>query len=82
MLTLLVSSPPDKRTVFGRALHQLINDVEERAVRVLASETLSDATSILCSDPAIQCVLLSWEMDKSEGHEECIKLLFNSIKNF
>lgn len=75
MLTLLVSSPPDKRTVFGRALHQLINDVEERAVRVLASETLSDATSILRSDPAIQCVLLSWEMDKSEGHEECIQLL-------
>ena len=75
MLTLLVSSPPDKRTVFGRALQQLVNDVEERAIHVLASESLSDATSILRSDPAIQCVLLSWEMDDSEDHEECIKLL-------
>lgn len=75
MLALLVSSPPDKRTVFGRALNQLISDVEERGVHVLASESLSDATSILRSDPAIQCLLLSWEMDDSEGHEHCINLL-------
>ena len=32
MLALLVSNQPDKRTVFGRALIQLIADVEERAV--------------------------------------------------
>nr|WP_237149667.1 Orn/Lys/Arg decarboxylase N-terminal domain-containing protein [Pseudomonas mediterranea] len=77
MLTLLVSSPPDKRTVFGRALLQLISDVEQRAISLLVSESLSDATSILNSDPAIQCVLLSWEMDDSEDHDECIKLLTN-----
>ena len=71
MLALLVSSPPDKRTVFGRALNQLISDVEGRAVSVLASESLSDAASILRSDPAIQCVLISWEMDdqrRPRGH--------------
>ena len=75
MLALLVSSPPDKRTVFGRALNQLLNDVEARAISVLISESLSDATAILHSDPAIQCVLLSWEMDNSDGHAECIRLL-------
>lgn len=75
MLALLVSSAPDKRTVFGRALNQLISDVEERSISVLVSESLSDATSILHSDPAIQCVLLSWEMDTSDEHLECIKLL-------
>jgi len=41
MLTLLISSPPDKRTVFGRALIQLINDVEERDVHLIASELLA-----------------------------------------
>ena len=75
MLALLVSSAPDKRTVFGRALNQLITDVEERSISILISESLADATSILHSDPAVQCVLLSWEMDDSEGHLECIKLL-------
>ena len=75
MLALLVSSAPDKRTVFGRALNQLITDVEERSISILISESLADATSILHSDPAVQCVLLSWEMDDTEGHLACIKLL-------
>ena len=75
MLALLVSSAPDKRTVFGRALNQLISDVEERAISILVSESLADATSILHSDPAVQCVLLSWEMDTSADHHACIKLL-------
>lgn len=75
MLALLVSAAPDKRTVFGRALNQLIADVEERSISILISESLGDATSILHSDPAVQCVLLSWEMDTSDGHAECIRLL-------
>jgi arginine decarboxylase len=75
MLALLVSTAPDKRSVFGRALNQLITDVEERAISVLFSESLNDATSILRSDPAIQCLLLNWDMDKSEGHQACIDLL-------
>ncbi|TDV51144.1 arginine decarboxylase [Pseudomonas graminis] len=75
MLALLVSSQPDKRSVFGRALIQLISDVEDRSISVLTSESLSDAKSILSSDPAIQCVLLSWEMDDSQDHHECINLL-------
>lgn len=75
MLVLLVCNQPDKRTVFGRALIQLITDVEKRSISVLTSESLSDAKSILSSDPAIQCVLLSWEMDSSEDHQECIDLL-------
>jgi arginine/lysine/ornithine decarboxylase len=75
MLALLVSKQPDKRSVFGRALIQLISDVEDRAISVLTSESLSDAKSILSTDPAIQCVLLSWEMDDSEDHQECIDLL-------
>ncbi|HEF4762928.1 TPA: arginine decarboxylase [Pseudomonas putida] len=75
MLALLVSNPPDNRTGFGRALDQLVTDMEERAIRVLTSDNLSDATSILRSDPAIQCVLLSWEMDDSEGHGQCLELL-------
>jgi arginine/lysine/ornithine decarboxylase len=75
MLALLVSNQPDKRSVFGRALIQLISDVEERSISVLTSESLSDAKSILSTDPAIQCVLLSWEMDTSADHQECIDLL-------
>ena len=51
MLALVVSNPADKRTVFGRALTQLVSDVEGRGVSVLASESLSDAASILRSDP-------------------------------
>ncbi|RZA18794.1 MAG: arginine decarboxylase, partial [Proteobacteria bacterium] len=29
----------------------------------------------LSTDPAIQCVLLSWEMDESDDHQQCIDLL-------
>lgn len=75
MLALLISEQPDKRSVFGRALSQLISDVEERSINVLTSESLSDAKSILNTDPAVQCVLLSWEMDTSVDHRECIDLL-------
>ncbi|MBD8617191.1 arginine decarboxylase [Pseudomonas putida] len=75
MLALLISTQPDKRTVFGRALIQLIADVEERSISVITSERLDDAKSILSTDPAIQCVLLSWEMDKSDDHQQCIDLL-------
>ncbi|KPA95250.1 MULTISPECIES: Orn/Lys/Arg decarboxylase N-terminal domain-containing protein [Pseudomonas] len=77
MLALLVSTAPDKRTVFGRALGQLITEVEERSISVLLSESLPDATAILRSDPAIQCLLLNWGMDHSEGHQQCIDLLHN-----
>ena len=69
MLALLITQQPDKRSVFGRALIQLISDVEDRSISVLTSESLSDAKSILSSDPAIQCVLLSWEMDDSPDHQ-------------
>jgi lysine decarboxylase/arginine decarboxylase len=77
MLTLLVGSPPDKRTVFGRALNQLISDMEARSISLLVSESLGDASSILQSDPAIQCVLLNWEIDESDGHQDCIDLLIS-----
>ncbi|MBD1552281.1 Orn/Lys/Arg decarboxylase N-terminal domain-containing protein [Pseudomonas typographi] len=77
MLALLVSAAPDKRTVFGRALGQLIAGVEERDISVLLSESLSDATAILKSDPAIQCLLLNWGLDDSEGQQHCIGLLKN-----
>ena len=75
MLALLISDQPDKRTVFGRALIQLIADVEDRAISIITSERLDDAKSILSTDPAIQCVLLSWEMDASADHKQCIDLL-------
>lgn len=75
MLALLVSDTPNEHSVFGRALGQLIHDVEARSISVLTSESLSDARSILSCDPAIQCVLLSWELDTSENHQQCIELL-------
>ncbi|WP_263263437.1 Orn/Lys/Arg decarboxylase N-terminal domain-containing protein [Pseudomonas sp. RIT-PI-S] len=75
MLALLVSAAPDKRTVFGRALGQLIADVEARDISVLLSESLADAGAILRADPAIQCLLLNWGMDTSDNHRACIALL-------
>ncbi|WP_426153939.1 Orn/Lys/Arg decarboxylase N-terminal domain-containing protein [Pseudomonas sp. DC3000-4b1] len=75
MLALLVSSAPDKRTVFGRALNQLIAGVEERSISVLLSEVLEDAQAIIRTDPAIQCLLLNWGIDDSEGNQRCIELL-------
>jgi arginine decarboxylase len=75
MLALLISKAPDRHTVAGRALIQLITDVETRSISVLNCESIRDAKSILHSDPAIQCVLLSWEMDHSHDHVDCIDLL-------
>ncbi|ORM65483.1 arginine decarboxylase [Pantoea rodasii] len=75
MLALLISRPPDNHTVVGRGLMQLISDVEDRQITVTTVENLEDASSVIHAEPAVQCVLLRWELDESEGHADCIRLL-------
>lgn len=75
MLALVVSNQPDNRSVFGRSLGQLVAEMEDRSISVLLAESFADASTIVRTDPAIQCLLLNWDMDKSEGQSACISLL-------
>ena len=75
MLALLVAEVPDTHTIFGRSLSHLIEDMEGRSISILTSETFRDAATIVRTDPAVQCLLINWDMDKSEGKQACIDLL-------
>lgn len=75
MLALVISAEPDSNTVFGRSLNQLMEDIEGRDISLLSSRSFHDATSLLRSDSAIQCVLLDWNLDSSPAHDACVALL-------
>jgi arginine decarboxylase len=75
MLALVISVLPDTHTVYGRALNQLIEDIQARDISVLNSYGFDDALSLLRSDSAIQCVLLDWNLDDTPDYRRCAELL-------
>ncbi|WP_397452582.1 Orn/Lys/Arg decarboxylase N-terminal domain-containing protein [Pseudomonas sp. NA-150] len=75
MLALVVSPAPGGKNIFDRSLSKLIEDMEGRGINVLTTEGFDDAVSIVRSDSAIQCLLVNWDCDRSQGKEACINLL-------
>ncbi|MGV8920876.1 MAG: Orn/Lys/Arg decarboxylase N-terminal domain-containing protein [Pseudomonas sp.] len=75
MLALVVSPAPGNKNIFDRSLTKLIEDMEGRGINVLTTEGFDDAVSIVRSDSAIQCLLVNWDCDRSEGKGACINLL-------
>ncbi len=62
-------------TAAGRALAQLISDLEEGEVDVLFSSSAEDAQAILASDPTIQCLVVDWDLDQSANHAAAREML-------
>jgi len=46
----------------GRAVRALVQDLERRGVTVLLAASADDACAVIDSNPALQCLLLNWEL--------------------
>lgn len=62
IVVLMAHEGPDQATSVGRAARALVQDLERRGVTVLLAASADDACAVIDSNPALQCVLLNWEL--------------------
>ncbi|WP_447746188.1 Orn/Lys/Arg family decarboxylase [Pseudomonas nicosulfuronedens] len=62
VVVLMVHEGLELATSAGRAARALVEDLERRRVTVLLAATAEDACAVIDSNPALQCVLLNWEL--------------------
>jgi arginine decarboxylase len=74
---LIVDDEINSPTGTGRAARALIKELQTRDVDVVTSISFDDAQSVILSDPAIQCILLDWnlENDDPSNHAKAKSLL-------
>ena len=68
MKALLVQHDIDERTATGRAATALVEELRTRLVDVVIATSAEDARAVVDADPAIQCLLLNWELGNDPGH--------------
>ncbi|MCA7883016.1 arginine decarboxylase [Burkholderia contaminans] len=68
MKALLVQHDIDERTATGRAATALAEELRTRLVDVVIATSADDACAVVAADPAIQCLLLNWELGNDAGH--------------
>ncbi|KAF0811485.1 Biodegradative arginine decarboxylase [Andreprevotia sp. IGB-42] len=68
MRALLVHGDADAPTAIGRAIQALIIELEARLIEVIVATTADDGRAIATSDPAIQCLLLDWDLEGGDDH--------------
>ncbi|CAM2186399.1 arginine decarboxylase, degradative [Burkholderia latens] len=68
MKALLVQHDIDERTATGRAATALAEELRTRLVDVVIATSADDARAVVNADPAIQCLLLNWELGNDPGH--------------
>ncbi|MFV3303725.1 Orn/Lys/Arg decarboxylase N-terminal domain-containing protein [Pseudomonas sp. NY15181] len=61
-VVLMVHEELGRGTAAGRAVRALIDDLERRGLVVLAAASAEDACAVITSNPAVQCLLLSWDL--------------------
>ncbi|MEP9317318.1 Orn/Lys/Arg decarboxylase N-terminal domain-containing protein [Pseudomonas sp. LABIM340] len=62
VVALMVHEAQDQVTSAGRSVRALAQDLERRGVTVLLAATAADACAVIDSNPALQCLLLNWEL--------------------
>lgn len=62
MRALIVDDEMEAKSAAGRAERALVAELQEREVDVVVSTSGADARAIIASDPAIQCVLVDWDL--------------------
>lgn len=62
VVVLMVHEALEQPSSAGRAARALVQDLERRGVTVLLAATADDACAVIDSNPALQCVLLNWEL--------------------
>ncbi|RQR51122.1 arginine decarboxylase [Burkholderia sp. Bp9126] len=70
MKALLVQHDIDERTATGRAATALAEELRERLVDVVIATSADDARAVVNADPAIQCLLLNWELGGDATHAQ------------
>ncbi|WP_175760678.1 Orn/Lys/Arg decarboxylase N-terminal domain-containing protein [Burkholderia anthina] len=68
MKALLVQHDIDERTATGRAATALAEELRARLVDVVIATSADDACAVVNADPAIQCLLLNWELGNDPAH--------------
>jgi arginine/lysine/ornithine decarboxylase len=79
MLALLVDDEIEASTAVGRACRALVEELESRGVTMLLATTTADAAAIVGADPAVQCVLVDWDLPGA-GPEDGAAALLRSIR--
>ena len=69
MRLLMVSDQLNEQNAAGRASRSLMTELADEDVEVIASTSAEDARVIIGSDPAIQCVLLDWDLRAGTAHD-------------
>lgn len=68
MRALLVDDELRADTPWGRATRELVQELTRRDVRVLQALRARDAIAELAANPAIDCVLVDWDLAGDAGH--------------
>lgn len=68
MKALVVDDELTEQSAAGRAVRGLVAELERRDVEVVTATAADDAIAIIRSDPALQCILLDWDLGP-EGHD-------------
>lgn len=71
MKALVLDDEISEESAAGRAVRSLIAELERRQIEVVTAESADDGIAVIRSDPALQCVLVDWDLG-SDGHEQSI----------
>ncbi|WP_323121321.1 Orn/Lys/Arg family decarboxylase [Burkholderia alba] len=75
MKALLAQHDVDASTATGRAAAALATELRERLVDVVIATSADDACAVVHADPAVQCLLLNWELGGDATHAHARSVL-------
>lgn len=81
MRALLVRESFTRDSATGRAVSDLVEELERREIEVVLSNHVDDAIAIVSSDPTVQCLLLDWDLEDGEDHEAANAVL-DAMRDF
>lgn len=81
MRALLVRECFTRESAAGRAVADLIDELERREIEVVRSTHVDDAVAIVSSDPTIQCLLLDWDL-KDGGQHQSARAVLDAMREF
>lgn len=68
MKALVVDDELSEESAAGRAVRGLVTELKRRNIDVVTAQAAEDAIAIVRSDPALQCILLDWDLGP-DGHD-------------
>lgn len=66
MRALFVDDEFDRQTAAGRALRDIVKELQLRGVEVVSAASSEDGCAIARSDAALQCIVLDWDLGSND----------------